>query len=280
MKPNHLFSKSLIGIAILGLSLSNCKKEEENLDTESASAKDNAYAESVYTDVNNMSDQAYEEGELSSYKTVSSENLLSHCATVTKDTLSSPKKMTISFDPAGTCQSHDGRYRKGDIIVTYTGNYRDSGTVITITFDNYYVDNNQVKGTKTITNNGRNASGNLYYTIVVNGEIVLANGTGTITWNSTRYREWVVGESTIGVFSDDVYLITGSATGTSATGNNFTASITKALRRELSCSHFVSGTITFSPSGKLTRIIDFGNGSCDNLATVTINNNVYSITLL
>ena len=120
----------------------------------------------------------------------------------------------------------------------------------------------------------------MVFSINVNGSIIksAANGGGTITWTSTRQREWIGGESSP-TWSDDVYLITGSASGTNAHGNTFTAQITIPLRREIGCHHFVSGRFDLTPTGKATRTIDFGNGACDDQATVTINGNVYNITL-
>jgi hypothetical protein len=76
-----------------------------------------------------------------------------------------------------------------------------------------------------------------------------------------------------------VYLITGSANGTSAGGTSYTAVIGQALRKELSCRHIVSGIISITPGDKPTRTINYGDGTCDDKATVTINGNVFNITL-
>ena len=43
--------------------------------------------------------------------------------------------------------------------------------------------------------------------------------------------------------------------------------------------HFTQGVLEHTPAGKATRYIDYGNGVCDNKATVTINGNTYAITL-
>ena len=50
-----------------------------------------------------------------------------------------------------------GKERRGKIIITYTGKYRDSLSVITTTFDQYYVNNNWIQGERIVTNNGRNS---------------------------------------------------------------------------------------------------------------------------
>lgn len=264
--------KRLFAIALIGVIFTGCRKKD-NLETDrdTGSASDNALAEASFTDVNTISDEAAKGG--------SDANILNACATVTYTAGPTDTTMIIDFG-AVNCLCKDNRYRRGQILVTWSGAYKDPGHVHTITFNNYFVNDNQIFGTKTVTNNGLNQGGNLSYSIDVNGGIILSavNGGGTISWTSQRTREFIEGSST-DTRLDDVYLITGSANGISAQGNSFTALITNAVRKEMACYYLVSGTIEFSPSGKAKRIIDFGNGTCDNDATVTINGNVYSIKL-
>ncbi len=282
MKIKNVF-KTLVLVAIIGVTVTSCRKnkDDELKDIDTSVGSDNALAEVIYNDAHNMADQAAT-SDVIAYLSVDANNsdqrsLLSSCATVTRDTISVPHKITIDFTTTN-CLCQDGRYRRGQVIVTYTGKYRDSASVHTISFNNYFVNDNKVLGTKTVTNNGHNSAGHLSFSIAVNGQIIKASGGGTITWTSNRTSEWIVGETTP-AWSDDVYLITGSATGTTASGNPFTANITTALRKEIGCKHIVSGSIAITPSGKATRLVDYGNGACDTEATVTINGHVYTITL-
>lgn len=271
--------KSFLAIGLISLIITGCRKKDDlENDTDTLSASDNALAESYFTDVGNISDEAAT-GSLSSYKGGSSDGILSTCATISFTSTGNDTTMTVDFGTTN-CLCLDGRYRRGKISVTWSGAYKDPGHVHAITFDNYFVNDNQVLGTKTVTNNGLNGSGNLSFSIDVNASIILsvANGGGTITWTSQRTREFIAGAST-STWADDVYLITGTASGTSAKGNTFTATITNPVRKELACHYIVSGTIDLTPNGKLTRTIDFGNGACDNKATVTINGTTYNITL-
>ena len=49
---------------------------------------------------------------------------------------------------------------------------------------------------------------------------------------------------------------------------------------EIGCrKHFVSGTIEHTPSQKATRKLDFGDGTCDNKAVVTIEGKDHAIEL-
>lgn len=279
MKTKNLFQFGILLFTAATLTLSSCKKEDEDSDT--STAGDNALAESTYQDVTNIASEAGD-GALSNYRGGNYEGLLSTCAVITMDTAVStnPDTLRINFG-SSNCMCNDGRNRRGTIVITYSGAYRDSGTVWNISFDNYFVNDNQVLGTKTVSNLGHNQAGHLVYDVNVNGSLVLANNGGTITWTSQRQREWTAGESTP-QWSDDMYSITGSASGTGANGNSYSATITSPLIRNMALGcrrHFVQGTVEVTPSNKPMRTIDFGSGACDDIATVTINNNTYTIHL-
>jgi hypothetical protein len=272
MRPIKLFQTGLFLVAGMVL-FTSCRRDRE--DSNFAVASDNAQAESYFNELKNIADEAYS-GTMVLYRSAA-DTLVYGCATVIRDTTASPKTITVDFGTTN-CTCNDGKNRRGKVITTYTGMYRDSGTVITHTTSNYYVNDNQVIGTKTVTNGGHNTAGNLFYNISVSGSVVKANGGGTVTWNSTRVREWIAGASTL-IWSDDIYLISGSANGTASNGETFTANITTPLRKEIGCYHFVSGVIEVNPANHAQRIIDFGNGTCDNTATLTINGNTYTINL-
>lgn len=278
MKTNRFILYSIILLAISSFAVGGCKKDTEDNDT--SAAGDNAFAESTFNDVTNISDEAGYSGALSNYRLGGNEGILTSCATVTFDSLVSTDQDTIKIDFGSTnCTGNDGRNRRGIIYVYYTGAYRDSASVHTIAFSNYYVNDNQILGTKTVTNMGHNGSGNLVYSIYVNGSVVLANNGGTVTWTSQRQREWTQGESTM-AWNDDVYSVTGSASGVSADGHSFTVSITSPLIRVMSIGcrrHFVSGVFVLTPDNKPARTVDFGPGTCDDICTVTIQNHTYTI---
>jgi hypothetical protein len=275
-----------LGFALVALVsasfFTSCRKQENNEenDKDTAAASDQSLASSTVNDMTSISDEACKTYSVSSFKTAESSAMLSSCATITFDTLAAAKTITVNFG-ATNCLGNDGRNRRGALIISFTGKYRDSLTVITVTPQNYFVEDNQVMGSKTITNKGHNAAHHLVYEINANIQIIKAAAAGSISWQCTRQREWVTGESTH-TWSDDIYSITGSASGTTANGNTFTSNITSPLIRNMAIGcrrHFTQGVLEHTPGGKATRYIDYGNGSCDNQATVTINGNVYPITL-
>jgi hypothetical protein len=277
MKTRKLFFGFLISMIGITLFVISCKKDDIDKDTETVS--DNAFAFKTFNDLSTISDQAASGGlqTFADFNAIGS--LLGGCATISHDTTSIPHKLIIDFGDSN-CLCRDFRYRRGKIIVSYTGRYRDSGTVIVYSFDNYFVTDCQItnNSSRTVTNKGRNSSGHLWYIISENGSIIKANNGGTITWISTRTREWIAGSTTL-QSADDVYLISGTASGTSANGQNFNLASVTPVRIELNCHNIVSGIVEINIAGKATRKLDYGNGTCDNQATVTILNRTYTITL-
>ncbi len=262
----------MIGIAI---SLTSCKKDQGLPDDTSAASYD-AMAERIFNNVSNIADEAYSE-KTANNKTENGKRLfLGECVEITLDLTAIPYVLTIDFGNEN-CLCNDGRYRRGKIIVSFTGRYREAGTVITHSFDEYYVNDNKIDGTKVVTNMGENEAGNTNFNIEVVGIIYLAQD-GTISWNSSLNREWVEGIDTPTLW-DDVYHITGSAQGIKSNGNTWEREIITPLRKELGCKHVVSGTLELRPDNKPLRIVDFGTGECDNIITVLVNGVVYTIYL-
>ena len=197
---------------------------------------------------------------------------------LTHDTISNPRTIVIDFGSAN-CMCNDGRTRKGKILVSYTGHYADSGSVHTITFDNYFVNNYQVMGSNVVENKGLNGSSQPYFTSVIAGKVMKPGVADTLYYEANRTITWTQG-STTPVWGDDIYEITGTGSGQNELKTFYAMTITQPLIKEvLGCRYINQGKIEMQPQGKALRTIDFGNGNCDNDATVTINNKVFNIKL-
>ncbi len=261
--------------------LGSCDKTNNPApDNEFTAVQDDALAKSIFNNTTNIADEAYALSSVNLKSAEATENriFLSSCATVTLDTSVYPRVLTIDFGDSN-CLCNDGRYRRGKIIVSFTGRYWKPGTVRTTTFENYYVDDNQVEGTKVVTNNGFNDKGHMNWTITVNAMITLAKGEGTISWKSQRNREMTAGFLTHKDRWDNIFMITGKSEGQRANGIKWSRTITKPLEVKLACRFIVSGTMKIKREGKPVRILDFGDGQCDNLATVTVNGETHTIHL-
>lgn len=262
------------------LIFTGCKKDDkEEPDRDIGSASDNALAEVTFSDIGNIVEQAAVNDSLTTYRVSFQSGILSSCATVSNDMSVTPHVLTIDFGNVN-CKCADDKNRRGKILVSYTGQYRDSGSTYTVSFNNYFVNDFKVSGNKTVVNSGRNNSGNLSFSINVNGIITNTSGQELI-WNSVRTREWTAGESTSGILGwlDDEYKISGSASGVSFEGTPYTVSISNPLLVALNCRWIKQGVLVFTPGNLPARVLDYGNGNCDNDATVTVSGYVFNIKL-
>ncbi len=277
-------------LAIL-LVLAACKKDnkddnDNNLQPNNdlvIAATDNAIS-------NNMFDDVYKQGTMGTRKMddslsgkKSTFDMASACATITItpfDLVTWPKTVIVDFGNTN-CLCNDGYYRRGRIVMTVTTWFRDSGCVVTVTPENYYVNDHKIEGQKVITNNGRNSQQHLVYSVVVtNGKVTDPNGTTYRTWNSSRIHEWISGENTIFNPWDDEYSITGTANGVTRTGASYTITITEALNVYTGCIWIRSGKLTLNVQGNPPVYVNYGDTpNCDSLAVVTINGVNYTINM-
>lgn len=277
--------KNTFRLTILAASLlafHSCeKKEDKPVDTDTQAASDNEQAEAISDDAMRKADAATK-GQ-SSFKLSDSngsyEQMMA-CATVTRDTsVANTTTVTIDFGTTN-CTSADSRLRRGKIIYSFTGNYFAAGSVRTLRFDNYFVDDHKVEGDHTITFAGMDTlSGYYTWNIQANSMKITRPDGKSHTWSSTRKREMLTGAQTIFDFSDDSYQISGSANGTNVNGVAYSVTIDSPLKVAVSCRYIMGGVATLKATGISDRIIDFGDGTCDNTATVTIDKVSYVIPL-
>ncbi len=270
----YLFKTTLIVAAFTALTFTACKRDTWDAN-DTTTTEDQSMAEASENDIFTLSDNAVTNGSVT-LKNGDAETLAGACATVTIDSGSNPKKVTIDFGTTN-CRGNDGKDRRGKIIITHTGKFRDVGSVMTITTQDFFVNDNKIELTKTVS-----CTALLTWAIEVkNGKITLANGGGTITWNTSRVRKMISGALTPFILSDDQYEVTGSASGTNRSGAAYTMNITTPILVDFGCakSRTTKGHITFTVAGKADRSIDFGNGTCDDEAVVTVGKNSKTIVL-
>ena len=175
-----------------------------------------------------------------------------------------PKTITLNFGTTGI-KGKRGKMLKGKIIIKLSAKLRDPQSERVITFENFMVDDNAVKGTKSVIFDGTTS-----WKISAHDTIVTK--TGTIIGNSDRVRKLSEGAATPLTFTDDKYEITGTSDGVNKKGATYSMVIDPLKPLVLLASHpfFVSGTVT-TTLGKKTILLDYGNGAVDALATITIN---------
>ena len=266
-----LNNKHLSIAAAILLMVAACKKDKsEQPDLDYTSASDHAMADDAFTDMQQTADDAVANNGLRDGNDACD-------PTVTFDTISVPHTMLIDFGTVN-CTANNGHTRRGKIHVSWTGAYRDSGTVITITPEDFYRNDNHVQGVKTVTNMGHDSNGHTYFNVQVDGTVTSADNSWTAEHHATRVRTWMAGEDTPDRM-DDVYYITGGGHGTNRHGLAYTLSITSPLHKAVNCAWIEQGAVEILPQGKPVRIIDWGNGSCDGILTVTVNGHTFTITI-
>jgi hypothetical protein len=201
---------------------------------------------------------------------------------ITKLSLQNPFPVKIVMDFGSGCTARDGRVRSGKIITTYTNRLIYPDAKATVLFDNYQVDSIKVDGTVTITNQGIiNSTNNIAHgwKVVVEGAKLTKPNGDYIEWSSTKTVTQVEGMTTVFVPLDDIYKITGSASGKVKRGNlliAWKAEITEPLIKKFSCRWIVKGIlkvlrINLSSNSEWVATLNYGDGTCDKKAVVTVN---------
>jgi len=171
-----------------------------------------------------------------------------------------------------------GATRNGSIIINYTRelDFGERAASIIITFDNYTMDGISVEGKITTTFGGTY----IRPAIHVVSENMLATFTDgkTISWSSDKTFTIVSGFGD-GDISTNIIEMSGTASGINRESKSYT-SVYNAVRVERSCDagYPVSGTVTIE-SDKGTSVIDYGDGTCDKIITVTNNGLTVEVTL-
>lgn len=302
LKATNLAALMLLSIFI---TIYGCKKEESNLSPAEAkefgqaTSESDAEAEATYDDVfDNVMGVNTEVGiggtgifgqantqygdELISG--VNGTDTIPPCVTVTVTHLNAPAAFPVKvvIDFGAGCTGRDGRLRKGKIISVYTGRMIVPGSVAETTFDGYYVNDIKVEGAHRVEN--QSTSQQWTFNIkVTNGKLTKPNGNYT-QWNTNKTITQVEGSGTPLFPLDDAFSIKGESNGTvkrDATLYQWAARTLpdQPLIKRFACRWIVKGKIAIRRTNSDVAVIDYGNGQCDNKATVTINGATFEITL-
>jgi hypothetical protein len=259
-----LFFLSVLVLA--GFLFESCKKDASTSTASDAAATIAAEDLTAHNDLGAQIDVEADAGASSNLLGVDDRN---DCPVVT---LASPKGTwpnTITLDYSDAGCTKDGRVFKGKIVIYQTNKMSVTGASRTFTFVNFSIDGAAISGSRSLTNNGLNASGQPSFTRTGNETIAYPDGT-TATHNATHTLTMVEGFGTA-IWADDVWNITGTGSGTNRKGATYTVDITKPLVKSAVCPWIKAGTVTITVDGA-TRTLDYGDGTCDKDATLTLPN--------
>ena len=162
---------------------------------------------------------------------------------------------TLSFSE---CDLGDGIIVNGSMSVVVTVN--DNAVTSTITFNNLNYGGNQINGTKSSIYSLNTTGGSLSYSVTSNLSINLADGS-TASENGTKTYE-IDGLGT----AEASYTISGSWNIT-VNEDSYTLIADPSLQGSFDCEYIKAGILTLTKNG-LSAQVDYGDGTCDNKATI------------
>jgi hypothetical protein len=179
-----------------------------------------------------------------------------------------PRSWTLDWGTEN-CECLLGNTKRGKIHVNLSDWWRNEGSLREITFEDFYLNDNKMEGVKTILNTGKNENGNLTFTKKIADAKLTYPDASEITWNCEKYSEQIEGGETF-IFADDVWAVTGTGDGVNLDGKTYTMEIASALIYHNGCFYPVSGVVEIAVEGEDLKTINYGEGECDNLVTVTV----------
>jgi hypothetical protein len=203
-----------------------------------------------------------------------------YCATVSLQTTagSFPDTLIVDFG-AGCTSSGDGIARSGSITYIFSGKLSTTGTVISATFNNYTVAGYQLGGTYTLTNTTTSSTLSLT-SAVADGTITYPNDS---SYSFSGTKTVTLASGTPPDISTFVFNVTGGYTiSNSNTGESLAVTVTTPLEKKESCKYVDAGVAAFvytKGSLDIAGTLNYGDGTCDNSAVVTIGAATKTITL-
>ena len=261
-------------LALFTLTFVSCSDEDPIVEEEQATdmtelrrASEVDIAGETISDIIIDSYETQENDELN--RAANSQSYLPDCVTVTIVAEQGYREITLDFGTDGCVIN--GHLLRGQIVFSYTRNIEAQNILINYTLVDFYFDAKQVIGSRTILKELSNVNGNPQFTHTLDLTVIWPNGVQA-SREGVKVREWVEGFGS-GVFSDNVFEVTGNWTTTFVNGNEHVYEVLTPLRRQVICSYFVSGSVDVQRTN-FGGIFDFGDGGCDNQATFTTNNGI------
>ncbi len=289
MKKMNVTTKLMFVLVIFGLTFTGCS-DNESIDSDELELQDvselvlASEIDEASAAMDDISINVYETQERSELNRPAGENSLNRiepnfglpdCVTITVVIQQGFREITIDFGNEGCLVR--GNILKGKIILSYERDPEAQEVFISKSLEDFYFNNKNIIGSKTFLKQLSNENGNPQFTHTLGFTVIWPNG-AQASREGTKIREWVEGHGS-GVWSDNVFEVTGNWAATFVNGNTHTYDVIIPLRREVVCYYFVSGSFDVQRTN-FGGTFDYGEGDCDNQATFTYNNgNVVDIIL-
>ncbi len=199
-----------------------------------------------------------------------------YCANVSVSGSSFPITVTVDFGSG--CVSADSVNRSGSITYVFSGKLSNPGTTISATFNNYVVNGYKLGGNYAIKNT-TTLSGFSLTTTATSDTVTYPNDT---TYYFSGSKTVTLASGSISNLASLVFNITGGYSISDSYGESLTATVTTPLVRKETCKNIVQGVTSFkysTSSVSLNGNINYGDGTCDNTALITIGSFTKTVTL-
>ena len=271
----------LFGMFISILAFTSCTNDSAPTNVSSSDVAANQKMDNSIDDVTLIADDQYEvsEGSLTGKGAGEYYSILPSCATVSDlGSTNDIRVLTLTFGTGDVPCKFRGHDLRGQIKFT-----RTRGTtfpkIMTVTYINFYINNNKLEGTSTWKREmiGDGATLHPKTTFTMTG-MKLTTAEGVYTRNGERIREMTAGFLTRTSPTDDIFSTYGTFTTTHPNGAVFTSLIEPAtpLVHKTACNYAqppmpfpVSGVLKLSKKSHYATF-DYGNGECDNIAMLSI----------
>ena len=261
--------------AVLAFTIASCKKEEKpNAEVQATldqvtlmlQTNNSLVRSSVLTGQGNQE-------KAGGFTTNTVEDRCGAVTSVPADPLGFPK--TLTFDYGSGCTDALGVQRAGSYAVKL-GKLWEAGTSSSIAYSDYSENGVKMNGSLTLSNTSAPTGFGFGLTATNLKRTETTGATSTV--ESALLFKQTQGYITFWDWNDDVYEVTGTSQYALANGETGAFAITVPLNKANNCAWFSKGSGTVTLNGQ-TYAIDFGNGTCDNEATVTIGGASYTIYL-
>jgi len=259
----------VLAASIIVFGFSACEKENLPVALDEATLSlQETQAEEVTSDIDILVDEAIDQNSSqlkSAY--LAGAYYLTDCPIITINKNATPQVITIDFGTS--CTGKDGKVRSGKIIIT-SASFTTFPSVRDKSFENYTVDGKKIEGsiTKTIS---RDQVNNIRTAVISeNITITFPDGEGSAKRVANLTRQY---QRNVLLNKNDNQIVSwGTVEFTRISGVVVTKTIPSddPLVFKMECHHIVSGTVSVVTSNNRSWTIDYGDGDCDNLATLTI----------
>jgi hypothetical protein len=276
MKSKFLYISTIFAALILVLIYACQKDSSAGLSDNTAFSansveKSAVVATTTFDELNDFAQSGFDANNLKSLNLT-----FGNCPAISVNFTTPP--FSISLDWGTGCKSGDGVTRSGKINMSLTGNMGEKNSVATMKIENFMVDDRKITGVTKITYLGLNANNNWpRYSVLTEGKIEFADKS-IVTYRSEFVRLQSTGAGTAPIL-DDTWRMEGSSSGVHKDGTKLTARTTKVIIKKGECKWYGSGIFEITPEKGNIKTIDFGDGTCDNIAKMTVGDKVTEIKL-